>query len=183
MSRGAPLINARVESLAAGKPTFRAAYIKRRAAIPAAGYYEWMPATNSAGKPYKQPYYIHPQTAQPLIFAGLYELWRDRTRADDDPGRWLVSTTIITTDARGTVAGEVHDRTPVILPADRVDAWLDPATIDPERIGQVLSGIEVPALEIRAVATEVNRVTSNGPQLLDPVDEAGDRPLQLALAS
>jgi putative SOS response-associated peptidase YedK len=183
VSRGAPLINARVESLAAGKPAFRAAYVKRRAAIPAAGYYEWMPATNRAGKTYKQPYYIHPQTEQPLIFAGLYELWRDPARDDDDPDRWLVSTTIITTDARGTVAGEVHDRTPVILPAERVDAWLDPATTDQERIGRILSGIKVPALEIRAVSTEVNRVTSNGPQLLDPVDEAGDRPLQLALAS
>ena len=78
ISRGAPLINARVEPLAQGKPAFHAAYVKRRAAIPAAGYYEWMPATNSAGKPYKQPYYMHPVAERELLsFTGLYEWWAD----------------------------------------------------------------------------------------------------------
>ena len=31
--------------------------------------------------------------------AGLYELWRDPTLADDDPDRWLWTCTVITQQA------------------------------------------------------------------------------------
>lgn len=78
------------------------------------------------GKVPKQPYWIAPSGGESAAFAGLYEFWRDRTKADDDPDRWLVSTTIVTTDAAPYLA-EIHDRMPLVLPADAWDAWLDPA--------------------------------------------------------
>ncbi len=43
-----------------------------------------------------------------LSLAGLYELWPDPDKAEDDPGRWLWTAVIITTDATGPL-GEVHD--------------------------------------------------------------------------
>jgi len=69
-----------------------------------------------------------------------------------------------------------------MLPADRIDAWLDPARTDNRAVGEVLHGIEPPALQIRTVSRDVNKVGNNGPQLLDPLPDEVDRPLQLALA-
>ena len=175
---GNKLINARVETIAE-KPSWRTPYRRRRAVIPADGYYEWVSESDDAGKTYKQPYYLHPATGAGLSFAALYDWWPDPAKDEDDPTRWLCSAAIITCAATGP-AGEVHDRTPVILPADRVDAWLDPALQDPAGIADVLAGIRPPLLGIRAVSREVNRVGTNGPELIEPIDLAGaEQNLQL----
>ncbi|MGB8381402.1 MAG: SOS response-associated peptidase [Dermatophilaceae bacterium] len=91
---GSRLINARVETLAE-KPSWRAAFRKRRAVVPARGYYEWA-SRGQGSTAAKQPYYLHPAREGILAFAGLYELWRDPSKTDDDPDRWLWSTVIIT---------------------------------------------------------------------------------------
>src|SRR3712207_2650265 len=59
---GSRLINARMETIAE-KPAFRHAFAKRRCLLPADGYYEWYPTEQrtKAGKPVKQPFFIHPQ--------------------------------------------------------------------------------------------------------------------------
>lgn len=176
---GSRLINARVETISE-KPSWRAAYRRRRCVLPADGYYEWM-AETANGKTIKQPYYLH-GGPEGLIFAGLYELWPDPARAADDPDRWVWSAAIITCAAEGP-AGEVHDRTPVILPRDRVDAWLDPARTDPDAIAEVLTGLHPPLLGIRKVSRQVNRVGTNGPELVAPLTGQTDGELQLRLAS
>src|SRR5689334_22561323 len=75
---GNRMINARVETVAE-KPAYRRAFEKRRAILPADGYFEWYPTEelNRAGKPRKQPYFIRPQDGGVLAMAGLYEIWRD----------------------------------------------------------------------------------------------------------
>jgi putative SOS response-associated peptidase YedK len=125
---------------------------------------------------------IHPAEGDLLSFAGLYEWWPDPAKDKDDPDRWLWTAVVVTTDATGP-AGEIHDRTPLILPRDRVDAWLDPHLTDPGKVADVLKGVQAPPMEIRPVSRQVNRVGTNGPQLVDPLPDAADRPLQLALAS
>jgi putative SOS response-associated peptidase YedK len=124
---------------------------------------------------------MHPADGGLLSFAGLYELWPDPAKAEDDPDRWLWSATIITTDATGP-AGEIHDRTPLVLPRDRVDAWLDPAITEPDQVRKLLTGVQLDPLEVRRVSTAVNKVSHNGPDLIDPVGDEADTPLQLALA-
>lgn len=178
---GNRLINARVETVGE-KPSWRAAYQRRRAVLPADGYYEWMAETGADGKSFKQPYYLHGASSEPFSFAALYELWPDPSKDADDPARWLWSAAIITCAAEGP-AGEIHDRTPVILPRDRVDAWLDPARTHPDAIAEVLDGIHPPLLGIRAVSREVNRVGTNGPQLIQPLAGHSDTEIQLRLAS
>ncbi len=166
---GARMINARVESVA-DKPSFRTAFAKRRCVIAADGYYEWkpVPATDDR-KAYKQPYYLHRPDDGRLLMAGLYEFWRDKAVPEDDPAAWLTTCTIITTEATDT-AGRIHDRMPVTIHQDAVDTWLDPETTDTGRLHHLLT---VPAsdLVLRPVATTVNSVRSDGPQLLAEVDD------------
>jgi putative SOS response-associated peptidase YedK len=50
-----------------------------------------------------------------LSFAGLYELWPDPAKDEDDADRWLWSASIITHHATW-LAGVMNDRTPVISP-------------------------------------------------------------------
>lgn len=103
------LHNARSDKVATA-PSWRGPFARRRAVIPAAGYYEWLPTQNADGKPVKQPYYIHPADGL-LSFAGLYELWPDPAKEEDNPDRWLWSATIITHHATW-LAGVMNDRTP-----------------------------------------------------------------------
>ena len=113
-----PTFNARSETVAE-KPMFAASVRSKRALIPASGYYEW----KTAGKE-KPPFYIHPPEGM-IGLAGLYSWWKDASLADDDPARWHLTTTILTREAGGWLR-EIHDRTPVPLPPDWWDDWLDP---------------------------------------------------------
>lgn len=177
------LHNARADAVAT-KPSWRGPFAKRRAIIPATGYYEWLPDQDADGREFKQPYYVHPGDDQPLSFAGLYELWANPTKAADDPGRLVWSAAIITHHATW-LAGQMNDRTPVILPADRVDAWLDPTLTDKDAAQRLISGIAYAPLQVRAVSTAVNKTgrgAARGPQLIEPVDERGDATLHLVPA-
>jgi putative SOS response-associated peptidase YedK len=175
------LINARVESLA-DKPSWRGPFRRQRAVIPAAGYYEWAPREHDA-KVRKKPYYLHPTGPSGVLsFAGLYETWRDLRKDKFNPTRWLWTAVIITADATGP-AGDIHDRTPLILPRDRVDAWLDPSRTTPNQIYEVLDGIVLEPLAVRPVSSRVNRVGTDGPDLIEPLSTHLDEPLQLTMTA
>lgn len=76
----------------------------------------------------------------------------------------------------------IHDRTPLILPPDRIDAWLDPKRTEPDQVYDVLDGIAMNPLEVRPVSTKVNRVGNDGRDLIEPLDvDHPDEPLQLTL--
>ncbi len=174
---GNRLINARVETVAE-KPAFRKAFASRRCLLPADGYYEWytpeQEGQDTPGedkkrkKPRKQPFFIHHPDGSVLAMAGLYEIWRDPTKGDDDPDRFRWTCTILTTDAEDDL-GRIHDRMPLLVERDKYGAWLDPTQSDPE----LLSGLLVPAapgrLEAYPVSTMVNNVKNNGPELVEPL--------------
>lgn len=171
-SIGVKAFNARSEELE-DKPMFRKALEKRRAVIPASGYYEWKQIPGADGKIVKVPHYIHPAGDDPLFFAGLYEWWKDPAKADDDPDRWMLSFTILTRDSIGHL-GSIHDRMPLFLDPDFADAWLDP-TVD--NVGDILDAAvdaapDVAAtLEDHVVSTAVGNVRNNSPELIEPIDE------------
>ena len=162
---GARAFNARAEELE-DKPMFRGALEKRRAVVPTSGYYEWK---NVDGV--KIQHYIHPADGEPLFLAGLYEWWRDKTKGDDDPDRWLLSFTILTRDAIGRL-GSIHDRMPLFLDPDHADAWLDPTT---DNVRDVLDAAidAAPALaetlDDHEVSTAVGNVRNDAPELIEPV--------------
>ena len=168
---GNRMINARMETVAE-KPAFKKAFAKRRALLPADGYFEWYGEVK--GK--KQPFFIRPADGGVLAMAGLYELWRDPSvPADADVDPWLWTVTVLTTTATDDL-GRIHDRMPLLVEKQRYAEWLDPAVDDPDE----LRGLLVPAapglLTAYPVATTVNNVKNNGPELVDPLPAEGEVP-------
>ena len=159
---GSRLINARRESIL-DKPSFRKAAVKRRALVPAEGYYEWQKTED--GK--KIPNYLYSENHDVLAFAGLYEFWPDPSLPEDDPHRWLLSCSIITTTAHDSL-GHVHDRAPLIVPPEMYADWLNPETTDKEEIQEMLDAIPELALTPRVVTDRVNSVRNDGPELIEP---------------
>jgi putative SOS response-associated peptidase YedK len=150
---GARFINARRESVKTTN-AFRAAYAKRRCLLPADGYYEWKP---EGGR--KQPYFLTSQSGEPLAMAGLFEHWK---RPD---GSWLSTCTVLTTSAPDEL-GEIHDRTPLLVPKELWVPWLDRSLSDPDAV--LLPGTPG-VLDAWPVSPEVGNVRNNDPHLVEPV--------------
>jgi putative SOS response-associated peptidase YedK len=163
---GSRLINARVETVDA-KPSFRSAFARRRCLLPADGFYEWLKVEQD-GKARKQPYYIHRADDGELAFAGLYELWRDKSAPDDHPQAWLWTAVIITTTAPDEV-GRIHDRMPMVIDPARWEDWLDPANTDTSGVRSLLAPAAASGLVSYPVGTDVNYVRNNGPGLITPM--------------
>lgn len=167
---GSRMINARVETVTE-KPAYRRAAARRRCLLPADGYFEWdrRPAPDGSGKEIKVPHFLHAADSGPLTFAGLYELWRDPS-APEGTDPWLWTVTVITTQAHDE-AGRIHDRSPVVLPADFHGDWLDPSLTDLDLVRQVLDAVPPPVLATHEVGRAVGSPRVNGPQLVLPLPE------------
>jgi putative SOS response-associated peptidase YedK len=157
---GARMINARSET-AWEKPSFRAAFRRRRCLIPADGFYEW----KSAGTA-NQPYYITVEGGTLFAFAGLWEVWIG------PDGSELESCTILTTEANTTVA-ELHNRMPVILAADDYAEWLGARA---DAVGDQLIALRdlmraypAAATTVYAVSRTVSSPRNEGPECITPV--------------
>lgn len=142
---------------------------------PADGYYEWKGEGRS-----KQPYYVHPKDGRPLVFAGLYEWWKDPSKPEGDPHRWMLSTSIMTTDSppegyAGGVLAELtalHDRVPLPMDRQTMQAWLDPQADDATGLVDLVRAGAHDVAEgwtIDAVGTAVGNVKNDSPELIEPV--------------
>ncbi|KAA5804970.1 SOS response-associated peptidase [Alkalicaulis satelles] len=151
-----PLINARSET-AADKPTFRAALKRRRALIPADGFYEWRSLPGG-----KQPWYITRTDGAPLVFAGLWERWGE--------GADRIDSFAILTRQAGPDTAWLHDRVPVMLAPDAFQTWLDPDT-DPEPF---FAPLDEGALSARPVSRRVNAVRANDAGLIEAGGEGDE---------
>jgi putative SOS response-associated peptidase YedK len=169
---GNRMINARMETVAE-KPAFRRAFSSRRCLLPADGYFEWYPTAElgKSGKPLKQPFFIRPRDGGVLAMAGLYEIWRDPTRAEDDPERFRWTCTVITTEAEDDV-GTIHDRMPLMVERDRWSDWLDPRR-PKDSLLDLLTPAAPGALEAFPVSKAVGNVRNNGPELVEPLPLEG----------
>lgn len=187
-SIGSRLINARRETVAE-KPAFRKAFATRRCLLPADGFYEWYagetpadgpeaaPGRRPAGRPARQPFFLHRRDGGLLVMAGIYEIWRDPTKDREDDTAWLRTCAVITTQATDA-AGHIHDRMPMVLARGAVDAWLDPTRTGPEDALALLAVTEPDALEAYAVSTRVNSVKNNDPSLVEPLGEVAEAPVE-----
>jgi putative SOS response-associated peptidase YedK len=154
-------INARADSVAT-KPAFRAAFKKRRCLVLSDGYYEWL----RQGKT-KLPYLYEVDGGQPFALAGVWESWRGPEGGAGPP---LESCSLITTEANA-LAGEIHDRMPVILDQADYDRWLNPQIHDPVELQPLLAPFPAERMTARPVSTFVNNVRNQGPKCVEPVGQ------------
>jgi putative SOS response-associated peptidase YedK len=155
-SIGNRMINARVETVAE-KPSFKAAFKKRRCLIVNDGFFEW---TGSKGN--RQPIFIRPEgKAGPFAFAGLWEVWKPREEPQAAP---LHSCTILTMDASESIR-PIHHRMPVMLKPDSYALWVDPGEIDP---GDLKALAVYRDFDTVPVSQAVNSPENNDPSILDP---------------
>ena len=154
-SIGSRMINARAETIAE-KPSFRAAFRRRRCLVPADGYFEWQKAGSG-----KQPYYIRLEDDRPFAMAGLWESWLNPATNET-----LQSCTVITTQAN-QLTQPIHDRMPVILDMADYEMWLDPQLQDPDRLGILLRPFEGSTLRADPVGTYVNSPRNDDPRCVE----------------
>ncbi|SFB58166.1 Putative SOS response-associated peptidase YedK [Cohnella sp. OV330] len=152
---GFKMINARAESVFT-KPAYKGLAKRRRAIIPADGFYEWQKSENG-----KQPYRFVLKNGDPFGFAGLWDEW-------DGPDGPLRSCTIITTKPNKLVK-EIHDRMPVMLSPDALDAWLDPHEEDPDRLAKLLVPYDADQMKRYPVSKEVGSVKNTGAALIEEI--------------
>jgi putative SOS response-associated peptidase YedK len=152
---GKPLINARGET-AHEKPTFRQALERRRALIPADGFYEWDQNAST-----KTPYFITRKDGEPMVFAGVWERWGLGADKVD-------SFAILTLEANNDIS-HFHHRCPVMLERGEFDAWLDPAN----DARPFLKRVPDDSLNAQQVSKRVNTVKENDAHLIEP--EGSDR--------
>ena len=150
-------INARAESVAT-KPMFRDSLARKRCIIPADGFYEWEPKDQG-----RTPHWIYRADGYPMAFAGIWA-----SRKDPTTGEWTRTCAIITTEAQGDIRA-IHQRMPVSLAPDVWDAWLDRRLTDLDQIEGLIQPIDPDLLMEHAVASTVNSVRNNGPQLVEAV--------------
>ncbi len=161
LSGASRLINARAETVAT-KPSFRAAFKRRRCLILADGFYEW-----HGEKGDKQPWYLKLPEDHWFAFAGLWEIWKgeDTSQAQDD----YKSCTIITTEASDSVR-DIHHRMPVILQPEAYSIWLDPDNLDIQQLESILNTKHIRELKSYPVSKHVNKVQNNTPSNIEPQD-------------
>jgi len=171
-SIGNRMINARSETLLE-KPSFKAAFRRRRCLIPADGYFEWPRDAQPAGKKEpRQPVHVRVGDGELFAFAGLWEEW---IGPDGSP---LRSCAIVTTEPNETLA-PIHHRMPVILRPEWEETWLD------HKRGDDVAGLEemfkpypIEGLEVFPVTPKVNKPVYDAPDCIEPFEH---KPEQLSL--
>ena len=156
-----PHINARAETVHTLR-MFKEAFAKRRALIPATGFFEWEKRADG-----KQPYRFQREDLEPFAFAGLWEF----ARVD---GKDILSATIIV-GKPNPLAAAIHDRMPVILEPDDYDRWFDAETLIDE-LRALLK--PYPAERMRAIAVDrrVNNVKNDDETCIEAI---GEPPLEV----
>ncbi|MEW5724788.1 MAG: SOS response-associated peptidase [Thermodesulfobacteriota bacterium] len=155
---GARLINARAES-AVKKPAFRAALKRRRALVPADGFYEW-----AKGDRKNRPFWFRVKGGRSFAFAGLWEHWQGRD------GEEIESCAILTTTANELVQ-KIHDRMPVILDSEDYASWLEGEEENLEKKLALLRPYPAGEMESWPVSSYVNNIRHEGPHCLEPLKE------------
>lgn len=109
---GYKMINARSETLLE-KPAFKKLIVRKRAIIPADGFYEWQQLGDK-----KQPMRIMLKNKEIFSMAALFDTWLA-------PDGRKVSTFSVITTTPNRLMEPIHNRMPVILPRDEEQRWLD----------------------------------------------------------
>lgn len=148
------VINVRSET-AREKPSFRAAFTRRRCLMPADGFYEW----HKVGAENRAYLFRRPDRGL-FAFAAIWETWVDADGGEID------TVALLNTHANGLMSA-IHHRCPVILEPEQHQCWLDPATT-PEAAEGLLRPPADELLEMVRVGVAVNKAGNEGAALQEP---------------
>ncbi|MCD9020412.1 SOS response-associated peptidase [Cohnella silvisoli] len=151
---GSKMINARAETILE-KTSFKTLIRRKRAIIPADGFYEWKQAGDK-----KQPMRITMKDGSIFSMAALYDTWN----APD--GRKISTCTIITTTPNNLVS-DIHDRMPVILRPEDEAAWLDRGNDDVEKLTSLLTPYSANAMKAYPVSPIVGNVKNDTAECIE----------------
>jgi putative SOS response-associated peptidase YedK len=156
------LANARSET-AARKPAFRDAFARGRCVVAVDGFYEW------TGPPRRRlPIWFH---APDRSVFGLAAIGTEVV--DPTSGELELRVALLTTEPNPMVAA-YHDRMPVLLRGDAIDAWLDPAPRAPAELTELLGPAPPESLVATPVSPRVNRAEFDDPTCIEPVPHQGE---------
>ena len=145
------MFNARSET-AENSRAFQGPFKYRRAVIPASSFIEWQKSETG-----KQPYLIEPEEGV-LAFGAIWDHWSDGIHE-------LLSCSILTTSATDSFS-PIHNRMPVILDQEKMNAWLDEKT-DLEEIKSMLVAYSK-RLRATKISTSLNNARNKSvPELVD----------------
>ena len=150
---GNRMINARGETVEE-KPSFRAAFKRRRCLVLADGFYEWKRERTT-----KQPYYFRMKDHRPFAFAGLWERWEK-----EDPA---IESCCLITIGPNAVMEPIHHRMPVILPMTQCAEWLDASLHETERLNRLLRPFPSEKMEAYPVSPLVNNPRHDTPECVE----------------
>lgn len=109
--------NARAETVATGR-LYSKPFMSQRCLIAVNAWFEW---PKQLGSKTGTPVTLLPATADLLVFAGLWGLWKDPVTGESHD-----TATVITVEPNDLIAGLPHQRMPAILAPSDWPAWLDP---------------------------------------------------------
>lgn len=148
------MFNARSESITE-KASFRRLIPNSRCVVAVEGFYEWKKDGSK-----KQPYYIHLKDGRPLVFAALYDSWKD------SEGEVLYTFTILTTSSSSALQW-LHDRMPVILGNENsTEAWLNGNS---PRLDSILRPYEESDLVWYPVTPAMGKASFDGPECVKEI--------------
>ncbi len=153
---GSGIINARAESVSV-KPAFKRDFRRRRALVPASGFYEWK---GLSGK--KKPYLIQRRDRGPFSMAGLWERW--------EGGVEVLESFALITVAAGQKLAAIHHRMPLIIAEPDYCRWLDPASSEAD-LSAMFRPFPEELLTVYPVSNIVNYPAHDQPECLAPLDD------------
>lgn len=124
----------------------KAEYRTSRCVIPVSAFVE-----SQGGK---RPYLLEPNDGSAMPFGGLYKHWVDKVSGEE-----VFSASIITLSGHPALENIHRKSTPLWLPDDALDAWLDPDMPNTE----IFKDLLVPALRVPLRATPIDKTMLKNP--------------------
>ena len=119
------------------------------------GFFEWRLEN---GK--KQPYYFRRSDKSIFAFAGLWQ----PGNSPSEPGNFVILTT-----TPNDVVKPYHDRMPVILVPDCVDAWVRTPAAEQAMLRSLTVPYAADIMEAFAVTPKVNKPANSSPENIEPL--------------
>lgn len=153
---GYKMINARSETLIE-KPAFKKLVTRKRAIIPADGFYEWQQLGDK-----KQPMRIMLKNKEIFSMAALFDTWFA-------PDGRKVSTFSIITTTPNRLMEPIHNRMPVILHREDEQRWLDRENDDTSDLLSLLKPYPDEEMMAYPVSPKVGNVKNESADCIEEV--------------